>query len=203
MNDVHGTVAAKLRSLAHALSADVATSNEGALGFALQLEVGRLNRRADELDPPKPVPTEPTGDVVVFVLGAPYWPRDGGVHWVTYNHSNNPPTWEELIDGVDPYDGIQIYRRELPQSDATGALPTSPSPEVGVATSPPVASPIDKAWRVGYELGTENTRARHIDILTALKPDLITAVEKTAIDKAIAAIKADAENTVTGRGFPS
>lgn len=55
----------------------------------------------------------------------------------------------------------------------------------------------------GYTKGTDNTRARHIDILTTLKPDLITSVEKTAIDKAIAAIQADAENTVTGPGFPS
>lgn len=143
----------------------------------------RLLADAVEAQVPKPIPCEPTGDVVVFILGKPYWPREGGVHWVTYDHSNNPPTWEELIDGVDRDDGIQIYRRDEhnpllqqvrdllfrspsgsltheeaaiaykalrkglsgiltdPQSDGAGALPTSPSPEVGVATSPPASSP--------------------------------------------------------------
>jgi hypothetical protein len=61
----------------------------------------------------------------------------------------------------------------------------------------------EEAWRDGYTKGADNARFRHVELLEALKPSLITAPEKTAIDKALAAIKADVENTVTGPGFPS
>lgn len=153
-------------------------------------DVKVLEEIADSIEEqlPKPAPAEPTGDVVVFVLGRPWWPRVGGVHWLTVEHNNNPPTWGELTDEVDS-DQIVIYRNETELTEMA-----SKPMDAGLAAGP---------WRDGYTKGTDNTRTRHIDILTALKPDLITAVEKTAIDKAIAAIKADVENTVTGRGCPS
>lgn len=49
-----------------------------------------------------------------------------------------------------------------------------------------------ESWRNGYQLGADNTRDRHIAVLDGLKRELITAVEHTVVDKAIAAIeKAD------------
>lgn len=53
----------------------------------------------------------------------------------------------EAMD-VDQY-LIDAVRDASPQSDGAGALPTSPSPEVGVATSPPASSPAieePKVW---------------------------------------------------------
>lgn len=60
-----------------------------------------------------------------------------------------------------------------------------------------------ESWRNGYQLGIENTRDRITRRLEGLKRDLITSVEKTAIDKAIAKVEEDAADTVYGRGDPS
>lgn len=225
----------------------------------------------------KPAVEEPTGDVVVFVLGSPYWPREGGVHWLTYEHSNNPPTWGELTDGVHS-DGIQIYRRELPQSDDGAAAPpadyqgadntsaaeranptaapssanseysdlayatrldgtTMPAPmvvpnercwcgsEVGARIpgdhlglgclanvthnwtaasqeSQDLIEAEEGSWREGYDRGTKNTRERIYNRQAALKTTLITSVEKSAIDKALAEIEKDADDA-EGPVYPS
>lgn len=153
----------------------------------------------------KPVVEEPTGDVLVgFSVRHPQagtvWSPDDGL-WGDGGSDEIP--WAQLVGDAKPSDILLYQRVPYPQSDGAGATPTSPSPEVGVATSPPVPSPADKAWRLGYELGTENHRARACDILVGLRAKTPLVLQQRAIDKAIALIEADAEDTVASRGFPS
>lgn len=72
---------------------------------------------------PKPVPEEPTGDVLVDVDGELLRPRPP--HWIPcVGYTNNPPTWAELVDGLEPGQ-IKIY-------DAR-PLATPPTEEVAAA----------------------------------------------------------------------
>ena len=161
------------------------------------LRAAGLQLMAEDVEaqsPPKPTPlAEPTGDVAVFRSGWFYKPG-GNKGWV--RDDLQPFGWDEITHG-SPED-LAIYRREFPQSDATGALPTSPSPEVGVGTSPPVASPAEEprdGWRQGFIQGTLDTRQRIYNRHVRLRKTLITAPEQNAIDKALALIEADVEVT--------
>lgn len=95
-------------------------------------------------NPWKSAPEEPTGDVWVSLDGKwPLFHRQSDGDWDAgywTNHDGYEMPWAELLSYFGATD-VQIYRREFPQSDGAGALPTSPSPEVGVATSPPASSP--------------------------------------------------------------
>lgn len=82
----------------------------------------------------------------------------------------------------------------------SGILSDSPQTDDG-ATVPDAYD--RESWRNGYNLGARNTRERIYNRQTALKSRLITAPEKNAIDKGLALIEADVEDTVTGRGCPS
>lgn len=78
------------------------------------------------------------------------------------------------------------------------------NPEVlRVGVGPSLDAYHRESWRNGYKLATENTRQRITSRLAALKRDLITAPERNAIDKALAEIEKDADDTITGRGCPS
>lgn len=222
-----------------------------------------LERVADSIEEQvKPTIEEPTGDVVVLDAVACAWLRDDeSGEWLNDSPVGARRTWPQLLAEYD--DAPKVYRY-TPQSDGAGALPTSPSPEVGVATSPPASSPqepqefgsvvrassvryeeqnwtpiprtgehwwhsetgklemwrdlvdpevlrigvgVDEkacdGWREGFNQGNLDTRQRIYSRLTRLRATLITAPEHTAIDKALAEIEADVEDTVTGRGFPS
>lgn len=100
--------------------------------------------------------------------------------------------WEDL-------DNPQLYRVGLtpaddPLSDGAGALPTSPSPEVGVATSPPVSSPAlreAEAYQNGLKRGVATLRSVLLEKITALQAAAITGVEKHQLGLALDAVRAE------------
>lgn len=87
MNDVHKVTARKLRAFATAIRAERYAPHEFGVREAMAAEAVELDRRADELDPPKPAIEEPTefGSMV----RSPWNGRDRV--WIRVNRGH----WEE------------------------------------------------------------------------------------------------------------
>lgn len=160
----------------------------------------------------RPSLEEPTGDVVVFITGVPFWPREGGVHWVTQGHSNNPPTWGELTDGVGR-DAIQIYRNETELTE----LASQPrriganDPTRGVDLEDPQVVRIDRGEPSAFDtanMAAESARLDGADAdnaaftegfdaacneilkeLQAIRRDAITAERQDGLDRAIGTVE--------------
>ena len=147
----------------------------------------------------KPQVEEPTGDVVVNRGGWFYKP--GGVKgWV--RDDLYPVEWE-YIAGDDPGD-LAVYRNETELAKRDESVAYSNGYAKGAEDTRNQAIANGNTWRAGWAKGAESTRDRIHTIVADLKPQLITsASERCAIDKALAAIKADVENTAGGPRYQS
>lgn len=121
-----------------------------------------------------------------------------GEHW-WHSETGRLEKWRDLVDP----EVLRIGVGTDEQAKADEAVTYNNGYEKGAADAVTRAIATGNTFRAGWAKGNADTYGRITGELTDLKPALITAPEKTAIDKAIALIAADHEDTVVGRGYPS